>query len=73
VQARKLALIQKLDRAWLENIGPAPDIEAAVQNYELAALMQLSAPEAVNFAAEPDSEIKDALGAAVQYAVSRLN
>jgi len=61
VQARKLALIQKLDRAWLEKIGHAPDIEAAVQNYELAALMQTAVPGLADLRGESEA-MKSAYG-----------
>jgi hypothetical protein len=44
-QARKLALIAEQDRGLLARLGPAPAIEAAVKNYELAAAMQTAVPE----------------------------
>ncbi len=55
VQARKVALIQKQDRAWLSKIGPAPEVEAAVQNYELAALMQTAVPGLADLRGETDA------------------
>jgi uncharacterized protein (DUF1501 family) len=44
-QARKLALLAAQDRGLLARIGPAPAIEAAMKNYELAAAMQTAVPE----------------------------
>lgn len=44
-QAKMLKLIRQQDRSLIERIGAASEVEAAVQNYELAAAMQTAVPE----------------------------
>lgn len=51
-QRRKLDLMQRLDRALVERTGRQTALESAIQNYELAARMQLAVPELVDLDSE---------------------
>src|SRR5690606_605678 len=45
LQRNKLALLQRLDRAVLEQMGRVDALESAIANYELAYRMQAAVPE----------------------------
>ncbi|MFT6809779.1 MAG: hypothetical protein ACJA01_003017 [Saprospiraceae bacterium] len=49
VQAAKMKYLNRLDNNLLNKIGQADQIEAAINNYELAYKMQSSVPELSNF------------------------
>jgi hypothetical protein len=51
---RQMALLQTMNEEFRERYANNADIQARARAYELAARMQLSAPEAVDFAGEPD-------------------
>jgi hypothetical protein len=51
---RQMQLLQTMNREFREHYAINSDIQARAQAYELAARMQLSAPEAVDFSSEPD-------------------
>jgi hypothetical protein len=52
LQRAKLELMRRLDRTALGRIGPVDELEAAIANYELAALMQLAVPELMDLTRE---------------------
>ena len=54
LQQEKLALSQKLDQDILSKLGTNSEVEAAIQNYELAYQMQTSVPKLTNFKGESD-------------------
>jgi hypothetical protein len=51
---RQMQLLQAMNREFRERYAINSDIQARARAYELAARMQLSAPEAVDFSNEPD-------------------
>src|SRR4030095_10928357 len=51
---RQMQLLQTMNREFREQYALNSDIQARAQAYELAARMQLSAPAAVDFSAEPE-------------------
>jgi Protein of unknown function (DUF1501) len=51
---RQMQLLQTMNREFRERYAINSDIQARALAYELAARMQLSAPEAVDFSGEPD-------------------
>jgi hypothetical protein len=51
---RQMQLLESMNREFRERYGINSDIQARAKAYELAARMQLSAPEAVDFSGEPD-------------------
>ena len=51
-QSAKLALLDKLDRGTLARVGKVDEWESAIANYELAARMQVAAPELMNLSGE---------------------
>lgn len=51
---RQMQLLQTMNREFRERYAINSDIQARARAYELAARMQLSAPEAVDFSHEPD-------------------
>jgi hypothetical protein len=51
---RQMQLLQTMNQEFRERYAINSDIQARARAYELAARMQLSAPEAVDFAGEPD-------------------
>ena len=51
---RQMLLLQMMNAEFRERYAINSDIQARAQAYELAARMQLSAPEAVDFSSEPD-------------------
>ncbi|HWB07451.1 MAG TPA: DUF1501 domain-containing protein [Verrucomicrobiales bacterium] len=51
---RQMQLLQTMNQEFRERYAINSDIQARARAYELAARMQLSAPEAVNFSNEPD-------------------
>lgn len=51
---RQMQLLQTMNEEFREQYAINSDIQARAKAYELAARMQLSAPEAVDFAKEPD-------------------
>jgi hypothetical protein len=52
---RQMHMLQELNREFRQEYAQNTDIAARARAYELAARMQLSAPEAVDFASEPRS------------------
>ncbi|HAM70890.1 MAG TPA: DUF1501 domain-containing protein, partial [Verrucomicrobiales bacterium] len=50
-----LALVQRMNRRHLERSGTDPRLEARIEAYELAARMQLSAPEVFDLSGESDA------------------
>ena len=48
-----LAALEELNRAHLEERGEDSQLEARIQSYEMAAKLQLSAPEALDISSEP--------------------
>ncbi len=51
---RQMELLQTMNQDFRERYAINTDIQARARAYELAARMQLSAPEAVDFSGEPD-------------------
>jgi hypothetical protein len=51
-QARKLALMNRMDESLLGQLGPADAVESAISNYELAFRMQSSVPELTDISGE---------------------
>jgi hypothetical protein len=51
---RQMQLLQSMNHEFRERYAINSDIRSRAQAYELAARMQLSAPEAVDFSGEPD-------------------
>jgi hypothetical protein len=51
---RQMQLLHTMNREFRERYAINSDIQARAKAYELAARMQLSAPEAVDFSGEPD-------------------
>ncbi|HET6408588.1 MAG TPA: DUF1501 domain-containing protein, partial [Chthoniobacteraceae bacterium] len=51
---RQMQLLQSMNREFRERYAINSDIRSRAQAYELAARMQLSAPDAVDFSGEPD-------------------
>ena len=49
-----MQLLLTMNQEFRERYAINTDIQARARAYELAARMQLSAPEAVNFSSEPD-------------------
>ena len=49
-----MQLLQKMNEEFRQQYAINSDIQARAKAYELAARMQLSAPEAVDFSQEPD-------------------
>ena len=47
IQRSKMSLAKKMDQSLIGRLGDAQQIESAIQNYELAYLMQSSVPELV--------------------------
>lgn len=52
LQRRKLALIRQLDQEAAARFGHDDQVESAIQNYELAARMQLAVPDLMNLTDE---------------------
>jgi hypothetical protein len=51
-QARKLALMKKLDAGLVSRLGPEDKVESAISNYELAFRMQSAVPNLVDLKGE---------------------
>lgn len=51
---RQMEMLETMNREFRETYAVNSDIQARAKAYELAARMQLSAPEAVDFSGEPD-------------------
>ena len=51
---RQMQMLETMNREFREDYAINSDIQARAKAYELAARMQLSAPEAVDFSGEPD-------------------
>jgi hypothetical protein len=58
---RQMQLLEKMNQEFREQYAINSDIQARAKAYELAARMQLSAPEAVDFSGEPD-HVKELYG-----------
>ena len=54
-QQRKLALLQKFNRAYAETRPQQSELEARIRSYELASRMQAQAPEAVDLTGETET------------------
>jgi hypothetical protein len=61
IQRSKMSLAKKMDQSLIGRLGEAQQIESAIQNYELAYLMQSSVPELADMSGESD-EIKKLYG-----------
>jgi hypothetical protein len=57
-QRAKLSLVQQLDRAGKERIGPSDAVESAIANYETAYRMQSAVPELLNLQGESQATKK---------------
>ncbi|MBK8504090.1 MAG: DUF1501 domain-containing protein [Saprospiraceae bacterium] len=55
IQRNKLNLAKQMDQSLLGRLGDAQQIESAIQNYELAYLMQSSVPEMSDMSGESDN------------------
>ena len=55
LQRRKLALLERLDRAGQEREGTDEGVEAAIANYELAFRMQAAVPELTGLSGESEA------------------
>ncbi len=71
LQRRKLSLIRKLDETALHRLGHVDAIESAIQNYELAARMQLAVPELTDSSPEP-AWLRRAYGLEAEYGPTRI-
>jgi hypothetical protein len=54
-QERQLALLGKLNRSYLDNLGPQPELEANIQAMEVAFRMQTEAPDVFDIGQERES------------------
>ena len=54
-QKSKLALMERMDKSLIEQIGDADAVESSIANYELAFRMQASIPELSNMAGESEA------------------
>src|SRR5438105_932856 len=55
VRADQLGLLQKLNRSYLNRHPENSELQARLNNYEIAARMQSAVPEALNLSDEPES------------------
>ncbi len=55
LQRRRLALIEGIDRGFLESTGGSQHVEAAIANYETAYRMQSAVPELLDLSGETDA------------------
>src|SRR6266581_4482856 len=51
-QERQLALLEKLNRSYVEQVGPQPQLEASIMAMEVAFRMQLAVPEVFDIGKE---------------------
>ena len=65
-QRRKLDLIRKLDQQTLTKYGQDDQIESAINNYELAARMQMAVPELMDLHNET-KQTQDAYGMSAEF------
>jgi hypothetical protein len=70
-QRRKLDLIGALDRGALVRLGPNPQVEAAIANYELAFRMQAAVPDLMDFGKE-SAATRQLYGLDDAYAPTRI-
>jgi hypothetical protein len=54
-QERQIALLDKLNRSYLTDLGPQPELESNIAAMEVAFRMQTEAPEIFDIAKEPES------------------
>lgn len=54
LQQQKLALVKKMDKTLLGQLGEIDAVNSAIHNYELAFRMQASVPELADLAGEPE-------------------
>jgi hypothetical protein len=54
-QERQLALLEKLNHSYLEQVGPQPQLEASISAMEVAFRMQMEAPEVIDIGKESDA------------------
>lgn len=54
-QERQLALLEKLNRSYVERVGPQPQLEASIMAMEVAFRMQLEAPEVFDIGKESEA------------------
>lgn len=80
LQERKLRLAKKMDQSLLGQLGHEDQVNAAIQNYELAFRMQASVPELADLSGEPayikrlygmDSDYEHTRGYAAQCLLAR--
>jgi len=53
-QQRQLRLVDRLNRSYLQQIGPQPQLEAGIQAMEVAFRMQAAVPEVFDIEREPE-------------------
>ncbi len=53
-QERQLALLEKLNRSYLDQVGPQPQLEAGISAMEVAFRMQMEAPEVIDIGKESE-------------------
>ena len=71
LQREKLALMQRLDRQKLEQLGHVDAMESAIANYELAARMQTAVPALMDLRSETQST-QDAYGLSDDFPNTRI-
>ena len=54
-QERQLALLAKLNRSYVEQVGPQPQLEASIMAMEVAFRMQLEAPQVFDIGKESEA------------------
>jgi hypothetical protein len=54
-QTRQLSLLDKLNRQYMDRLGPQPELESSIQSMEVAYQMQTSAPEAFDISKESET------------------
>ncbi|MBM3775994.1 MAG: DUF1501 domain-containing protein, partial [Acidobacteria bacterium] len=54
-QERQMALMDKLNRSYLERLGPQPQLEAGIQSMEVAFRMQIEAPDVFDITKESEA------------------
>ena len=68
-QERQLALLDKMNRSYLDQVGQQPQLEASIASMEVAFRMQIEAPEVFDITKESEARGRDTatatLGAAV--------
>lgn len=53
-QERQLSLMDRLNRSYLSDLGPQPELESSIASMEVAFRMQIEAPEIFDITKEPE-------------------